>query len=620
MKKVFGGLAILLIVGLVMTACSGPFGYVKSGARAADPGIVWKGADDIAVAADIDAVENAARKNASGPKITSNAHSADFPGIYFIWDSKQSDSGYLKVLASVFEKYDSFILTAKVSNTYWDFDIAIQSGQIKTTDDCYVFFIPKVAEVAKNINMVFIGDLVESSKYKDLLEIVEQYYGNPDDASTVPRIRKMQALIMEIAIRAKTRNPYFQVIPQDTLQYAFIDGNSSLGYDQNLIGLLDGWGIESNSAGTLTSLNNLRNVGIQGTATANAASTAAVTTNQNAAAAQNVLYFPRLTTAVYTAAGVGNDHFYPFYATNGDYMLVEDAILAGLGGTLNNNNILRMLDAKNYLYMINPNRYVNWDTWDDNYREHRSVNASESIGQIVPSADGPYLRSQLSGVPASVTDTNWDWWWRVKGYDPDSGRAQYIADLKASPYDVIYIDPHYGDYYALTREEVNSLKYKPGGGRRLIIGYLSIGTAEAWRWFAGEGATTYIESEGEDYFLCGAVSGGNYTPGYVRYPQYDVPNWAIWQAYSGQYADEATVQYWHPEWRDIMVRGGSEYKNPRYDHTLFSDGRSSIDKIVDMGFDGVYLDNVSRADSNAANWTAWTNYSMANPGWYLEKH
>src|SRR5690606_10589368 len=55
--------------------------------------------------------------------------------------------------------------------------------------------------------------------------IVEEYYGDPDDVSDIGRARKMQALIMEIAIKAKTRNPNFQVVPQDTLQYAHIDGN-----------------------------------------------------------------------------------------------------------------------------------------------------------------------------------------------------------------------------------------------------------------------------------------------------------------------------------------------------------------------------------------------------------
>ena len=123
---------------------------------AAPSNIVWNGAPDRAVAADIAAVQNTTRKNASGTKIPSNAHSADFPGIYFIWDSKQKDNGYLKVDANVFNTYASFTLTSKESNTYWDFEISPQTGQSLTADGCYVFFIPKVYN-QKNINMVFIG-------------------------------------------------------------------------------------------------------------------------------------------------------------------------------------------------------------------------------------------------------------------------------------------------------------------------------------------------------------------------------------------------------------------------------------------------------------------------------
>jgi len=110
---------------------------------------------DTEKAADIEAVAST-RKNASGDKITSNAHSADFPGLYFIWDSKQKDNGYLKVHKAVFEKYKSFTLTSKESNTYWDFKIEIQDGQTMATDECYTFFIPKVYN-NKNINMVFFG-------------------------------------------------------------------------------------------------------------------------------------------------------------------------------------------------------------------------------------------------------------------------------------------------------------------------------------------------------------------------------------------------------------------------------------------------------------------------------
>ena len=120
--------------------------------------IVWNGDVDKDVAVNIEAVQNNTRKNASGAKITSNAHSADFPGIYFIWDSKQKDNGYLKVAASVFNQYRFFILTSKESSTYWDFAIIPQIGQQLTEDNCYVFFIPKVYN-NKNINMVFIGEV-----------------------------------------------------------------------------------------------------------------------------------------------------------------------------------------------------------------------------------------------------------------------------------------------------------------------------------------------------------------------------------------------------------------------------------------------------------------------------
>ena len=127
-------------------------------------GIVWNGDVDKKVAQEVvPYVQNDTRKNASGPKITSNAHSEDFPGIYFIWDSKQKDNGYLKIAATLldgdgadFLGYESLTLTTKESNTYWDFTISKEEGQQKTADDCYVFYIPKVYN-NKNINMVFIS-------------------------------------------------------------------------------------------------------------------------------------------------------------------------------------------------------------------------------------------------------------------------------------------------------------------------------------------------------------------------------------------------------------------------------------------------------------------------------
>jgi len=151
--------AVLLALGLVLAGCSSPVGDASSTSRAAAPvysQIMWK-AGDAAVATAMVAWEVSKRTNASGPKIPSNAHSADFPGVYFYWDSKQkSDDCYLKVQPWVFEKYVYFILTTKESNVYTDFTIMPIAGQKLSADGCFVFKIPKV--VPKNINMVFIPE------------------------------------------------------------------------------------------------------------------------------------------------------------------------------------------------------------------------------------------------------------------------------------------------------------------------------------------------------------------------------------------------------------------------------------------------------------------------------
>jgi len=70
------------------------------------------------------------RENSSGEKITSNAHSGDFPGIYFYWDDKQKMDGFLKVDPAVFTWFDEdwFFITAKNSNAYWDYIINEDEG------------------------------------------------------------------------------------------------------------------------------------------------------------------------------------------------------------------------------------------------------------------------------------------------------------------------------------------------------------------------------------------------------------------------------------------------------------------------------------------------------------
>ncbi|MES3016881.1 MAG: hypothetical protein V4721_03835 [Bacteroidota bacterium] len=445
--------------------------------------------------------------------------------------------------------------------------------------------------------------------------LVEKYYGNPDDVSAVGRARKMQALIMELAIKAKARNPNFQVVPQDTLEYAHIDGNANNAYDMNLLNLLDGWGIENFSATTVSRLANLSKAGIKGTANTNGSTLQVVTDNQKIAADNNILWHPRLSAEVYQSPGKGNPGYMPIYSpSSNSYNIIHHPIPAGVGATLNTKDVTKMMDAKNHLYMISSGMYANWPAWEANPANR--LNITNTPGYLVPFKGG---RFKPTGTPEVVAKaiaehgSEWDFFWVAKGYTQNEGRKAYIQELAASEWDAFYIDAHF-DGGSLSKEEVEALKRKPRGGRRQVLAYLSIGTTEFSRWYVDP----VMINPSPRSFVQGAVENGKFIPAREKLWDVGVPNWILWPAYSGQYADESTPIWWHPEWRDIIVRGGSRYKNPRYNHAPFAAGRSSIDKIVDMGFDGVYLDNVSRATSSGANWTALQAYNNANPKWYLE--
>ena len=124
-------------------------------------------------------VRNDLRSSANGDKIPSNAHSADYPGLYFYWDDKQKDDGVLLVDEYVFSlfKGEMFYLTAKNSNTYWSFPIVADKAQLVTGYEfLYAFNIPKnfmytdgkkeVKEQLKNINMVFIDGQYKDAQFK----------------------------------------------------------------------------------------------------------------------------------------------------------------------------------------------------------------------------------------------------------------------------------------------------------------------------------------------------------------------------------------------------------------------------------------------------------------------
>lgn len=63
-----------------------------------------------------------------------------------------------------------------------------------------------------------------------------------------------------------------------------------------------------------------------------------------------------------------------------------------------------------------------------------------------------------------------------------SKKQDFLATLKNTNFDIIFVDAFFGGN-CLTTEDVKSLKSKANGGKRLVMAYLSIGEAETYRYY-----------------------------------------------------------------------------------------------------------------------------------------
>ena len=124
-----------------------------------------------------------------------------------------------------------------------------------------------------------------------------------------------------------------------------------------------------------------------------------------------------------------------------------------------------------------------------------------------------------------------------------ANREDMLTALKGTNFDVLIIDAFFGDEI-WNASEINQLKVKANGGKRLVLSYMSIGSAEKYRYYWKE-----------DWKL--------HKPRWLKKP------------YEG-YEDEIWVKYWKQDWQDIIYGNDASYTK----------------KILDAGFDGVYLDNV----------------------------
>lgn len=123
-----------------------------------------------------------------------------------------------------------------------------------------------------------------------------------------------------------------------------------------------------------------------------------------------------------------------------------------------------------------------------------------------------------------------------------TSKASFITAVTATNYDLVIMDLFFEDATAFTSTEINQLKNKANGGKRLVISYMSIGEAEDYRyyWQANWNANkpVWLDKVNPDW------------PGNFK------------------------VKYWNQEWQNIIYGNDNSY----------------LKKILDANFDGVYLD------------------------------
>jgi len=153
----------------------------------------------------------------------------------------------------------------------------------------------------------------------------------------------------------------------------------------------------------------------------------------------------------------------------------------------------------------------------------------------LPSADAQQGRAAPKETPADLSrifrdSANWTY----------QLQASKVPELQNTNYDVVVIDAFFGG----GRAEVERLRRKPFGGRRIVLSYLSIGEAEDYRYYWKE--------------CCAA-----------RRPSWLYTENARWK---GNYR----VRFWQAPWKEIIYRGLNSY----------------LARIAALGFDGVYLDRI----------------------------
>ena len=150
---------------------------------------------------------------------------------------------------------------------------------------------------------------------------------------------------------------------------------------------------------------------------------------------------------------------------------------------------------------------------------------------VAQTRDNPFLKAK-------------SWAFQLKNLGPEEQKK-----IAASPFDLVVIDSEqFPDTreIPLTKDEVERMKIRPDGSRRMVIAYFSVGEAETYRYY--------------------------WKPEWNK----TKPSWVGKE--NKEWKENFLVKYWEPTWQNIV----------------FGSPTAFADRIMAAGFDGFYID---RADA-----------------------
>lgn len=299
----------------------------------------------------------------------------------------------------------------------------------------------------------------------------------PEQIAAIDYREEMRKFVVGISQYAKARNPQFAIIPQNGIELITTNGESDGSLATSYVNAIDGVGQEDLFFG----YDGKDNV---------------PTPSEDNLYLREYLNRIRTSKKVlvtdYCSGQTNMNKSYSSNNTNGYISFAADErelfnipSYPAQPYNVNSNNITSLSQAKNFLYLINPEKYAT--------------------------------------------------------------KAAFINAVKATNYDVILMDL-FLDNAAFTATEIDQLKTKANGGKRLVICYMSIGEAEDYRYYWQRGWQV-----GNPPFIVA-----------------EDPDW------EGNYF----VQYWNADWKNVIYGNDTSYTQ----------------KLLNSHFDGAYLDIIDAFD------------------------